>query len=99
MKQLSLVQFFSWFALFSMWVFTTDAVATHTYGLSGDYSKTVAYNEAGNKVSSAFGVYNFVAMIYALFIPFIARKIGRKMTHAVSLIAGGDRTGFNLFHT
>src|SRR4029079_2802082 len=37
MKQLGLVQFFSWFALFSMWVFTTDAVATHIYGLTGDY--------------------------------------------------------------
>ncbi len=89
MKQLGLVQFFSWFALFSMWVFTTDAVATHVYGLTGDYSKTVAYNEAGNKVSSAFGVYNAVAMFYALFLPAIARKIGRKSTHAFSLIAGG----------
>jgi maltose/moltooligosaccharide transporter len=89
MKQLGLVQFFSWFALFSMWVFTTDAVATNVYGLSGDYTKTVAYNEAGNKVSSAFGVYNFVAMIYALLIPIISRYIGRKWTHAISLIAGG----------
>ena len=89
MKQLGLVQFFSWFALFSMWVFTTDAVATHVYGLSGDYTKSVEYNDAGNKVSSAFAVYNFVAMIYALFLPFIARMIGRKLTHSVSLLAGG----------
>lgn len=89
MKQLGLVQFFSWFALFSMWVFTTDAVATHVYGLTGDYTKDVMYNEAGNKVSSAFGVYNFVAMIYALFLPLVARFIGRKWTHAVSLLAGG----------
>ena len=89
MKQLGLVQFFSWFALFSMWVFTTDAVATHVYGLSGDYSKSVEYNEAGNKVSTAFGVYNFVAMIFALLLPFIARFIGRKFTHAVALVAGG----------
>ena len=89
MRQLGLVQFFSWFALFSMWVFTTDAVATHVYGLSGDYTKSVQYNEAGNKVSSAFGIYNFVAMIYALFLPVIAKYIGRKSTHALSLIAGG----------
>jgi len=89
MKQLGLVQFFSWFALFSMWVFTTDAVATHIYGLSGDYSKSIQYNEAGNKVGSAFGVYNFIAMIYALFLPVVARYIGRKLTHSVSLIAGG----------
>lgn len=89
MRQLGLVQFFSWFALFSMWVFTTDAVATHVYGLSGDYSKSVQYNEAGNKVSSAFGVYNLIAMFYALALPFIARRIGRKATHAFSLCAGG----------
>jgi len=89
MKQLGLVQFFSWFALFSMWVFTTDAVATHVYGLTGDYSKTVEYNEAGNKVSSAFGVYNLVAMFYALCLPMVAKAIGRKFTHAVSLFAGG----------
>ena len=89
MKQLGLVQFFSWFALFSMWVFTTDAVATHVYGLSGNYAKTVAYNEAGNKVGSSFAVYNFVAMIYALFLPVIAKRMGRKLTHALSLVAGG----------
>ena len=89
MKQLGLVQFFSWFALFSMWVFTTDAVATHIFKLTGDYSQTVAYNEAGNKVSSAFGVYNFVAMFYALLLPFLARKINRRLTHAFSLVAGG----------
>jgi maltose/moltooligosaccharide transporter len=89
MKQLGLVQFFSWFALFSMWVFTTDAVATHVYGLSGDYAKTVAYNEAGNKVGSAFAWYNGVAMIFALFLPAIAKRIGRKLTHALSLTAGG----------
>lgn len=89
MKQLGLVQFFSWFALFSMWVFTTDAVATHVYGLSGDYTQSIEYNDAGNKVSSAFGTYNLIAAIFALFLPVIARYIGRKATHAVCLTAGG----------
>jgi maltose/moltooligosaccharide transporter len=89
MQQLGLVQFFSWFAMFSMWVFTTDAVATHVYGLRGDYTKSVAYNDAGNAVGSAFGIYNFVAMVYALFLPAIARRLGRKITHALSLLAGG----------
>lgn len=89
MKQLGLVQFFSWFALFSMWVFTNDAVAAHVYGLSSSDTKNVLYNEAGNKVSAAFGVYNLVAMFYALALPFIAKLIGRRLTHAISLIAGG----------
>ena len=75
--------------MFSMWVFTTDAVATHVYGLTGNYTKSVAYNDAGNAVGSAFGIYNFVAMIYSLFLPAIARRLGRKITHALSLLAGG----------
>lgn len=89
MKQLGLVQFFSWFALFSMWVFTTDAVATHVFKLTGDYSKSIEYNDAGNKVSSAFGVYNFIAMFYALLLPFLSKILNRRFTHAFSLIAGG----------
>ena len=89
MKQLGLVQFFSWFALFSMWVFTTDAVATHVYGLTGEYSKSIEYNTAGNVVSSAFGVYNLVAAVYALCLPLLAKFLVRKGTHAFSLLAGG----------
>lgn len=89
MRQLGLVQFFSWFAMFSMWVFTTDAVATHVYGLKGNYTHSVAYNDAGNTVGSAFGIYNLVAMFYALCLTPIARLLGRKITHALSLLAGG----------
>ncbi|GGH67807.1 maltose/moltooligosaccharide transporter [Filimonas zeae] len=89
MRQLGLMQFFSWFALFSMWVFTTDAVATHVYKLSPDDAHSVAYNTAGNTVSGAFGVYNAVAAVYALLLPLLAKYIGRKATHAFSLVAGG----------
>jgi len=89
MRQLGLVQFFSWFALFSMWVFTSSAVAVHVYGLSPDDRSSLAFNEAGNWVGIIFGVYNGVSAIYALFLPFIAAKLGRKLTHSVSLMAGG----------
>ena len=89
MKQLGVVQFFSWFALFSMWVFSTPAIATHVYGLSSDDHSSLAYNEAGNWVGIIFGVYNGVSAIYALLLPFIASKIGRKLTHSISLTAGG----------
>ena len=88
MKQLGLVQFFSWIALFGMWVFTTPAVAQHVYGVaSGDTSSSL-YQDAGNWVGIIFGVYNGVAMIYALLLPLIAHKIGRKLTHSISLTAG-----------
>ena len=89
MLQLGLVQFFSWFAMFSMWVFTTDAVATHVFELTGHYEKTKAFNDAGNIVGNAFGIYNGVGAVYALFLTPIALRLGRKLTHALSLIAGG----------
>ncbi len=89
MKQLGLVQFFSWFALFSMWVFTTPAIASHVYGLPIDDKESVTYQDAGNWVGIIFGVYNGVSAIYALLLPAIAFRLGRKTTHAISLVAGG----------
>ena len=89
MKQLGLVQFFSWFALFGMWVFTNDAVATHTYGLSIEDKSSDAYRDAGDWVGILFSVYNAVSAVWALCLPFIASKLGRKKTHSLSLICGG----------
>ena len=89
MRRLGLVQFFSWIALFGMWVFTTPAVAQHIYGVAVNDTQSLAYQNAGNWVGIIFGVYNGVAMIYALLLPAIARKLGRKLTHSFSLIAGG----------
>jgi maltose/moltooligosaccharide transporter len=89
MRQLGLVQFFSWFALFSMWVYTTSAVATHVYGLAASDTSSVAYQKAGNWVGFCFGIYNGVSALYALLLPYLAFRWGRKATHAVSLAAGG----------
>ena len=89
MRQLGLVQFFSWFALFGMWVFTTPAIAHHIYNLPVDDTSSDAFRKAGNWVGIIFGVYNLVSAIFALLLPAIARKIGRKLTHAASLMCGG----------
>ncbi len=89
MRQLGLVQFFSWFALFSMWVFTTPALAQHVWGLSPQDRSSAAFNEAGNYVGVIFGVYNLVSAIFAMFLPVIAAKVGRKRTHAICLTIGG----------
>ena len=89
MKRLGLVQFFSWFALFSMWVFTTPAIAQHIYNVMPGDTSSVNFNNAGNKVGEVFGIYNIVSAIYALFLPAIARATSRKIAHAFSLTAGG----------
>ena len=89
MKQLGFVQFFSWFALFSMWVFSTPAIATHIYHVAPGDTTSTTYQDAGNWVGIIFGVYNGVSALYAFLLPAIALKLGRKRTHTLSLIAGG----------
>jgi len=89
MKQLGLVQFFSWFALFSMWVFTTSAVAQHIYKVLPGDTSSERFADAGNWVGILFGIYNGVSAIYALFLPAIARATSRKAAHAFSLVCGG----------
>ena len=89
MRQLSWVQFFSWFGLFGMWVFATPAIAQHIYGLPHTDSSSTTYQDAGDWVGILFGIYNLVSAFYAFALPYIAKKIGRKRTHSVSLIIGG----------
>jgi len=89
MRQLSWVQFFSWFALFGMWVFATPAIAQHIYGLPSSDSSSETYQEAGNWVGILFGIYNGVSAIFAFILPSIARSLSRKRTHAFALFCGG----------
>ncbi|MGY5850581.1 MFS transporter [Salegentibacter sp. F14] len=89
MRQLAWVQFFSWFGLFGMWVFSTPAIAHHIYDLPLSDNSSETYQDAGDWVGVLFGVYNGVSAVFAFFLPAIALKIGRKSTHMVSLIIGG----------
>ncbi|HVV56563.1 MAG TPA: MFS transporter, partial [Mucilaginibacter sp.] len=89
MRQLGVVQFFSWFALFSMWVFTTPAIAEHVYHLPQGDTTSVEYNNAANWVNVIFGVYNLVSAVYALLLPRIVKKTSRVKTHSFSLAMGG----------
>ena len=87
MKQLAWVQFFSWFALFSMWIYTTQAVTGHIYGTSDP--TTLLYNEGADWVTLLFGVYNGVAALVAFLLPVIAQIISRRGTHFLALCLGG----------
>jgi maltose/moltooligosaccharide transporter len=87
MKQLAIVQFFSWFALFSMWIYTTSAVTKNIYGTT-DPSSPI-YNEGANWVGVCFAVYNGVAAIFAFLLPVLAKYTNRKITHAICLVIAG----------
>ncbi|MEO8618878.1 MAG: MFS transporter [Sphingomicrobium sp.] len=87
MKKLALVQFFSWSALFIMWINTTPVVAQYFYDATD--ASSAAYQEAGNEVGVLFAIYNGVAAIAALtLLPFLAKRIGKAKTHVVGLLCG-----------
>jgi len=87
MKQLAIVQFFSWFALFSMWIYTTGAITEHIYKTTDTTSK--AYNTGANQVGEMFANYNLIAALVAFLLPVIAKKTSRKFTHFLALTLGG----------
>ncbi|PWA06962.1 MFS transporter [Flavobacterium psychrotolerans] len=87
--QLGFVQFFSWFALFLMWVYTTRAIANQVWGPEAIDPKSIGFNEAGDWTGVLFAFYSAVAAIYSLLIPKIAKSLGRKKTYSFSLLLGG----------
>lgn len=87
MRQLAVVQFFSWFALFAMWIYSTPAVTSHIYGTSD--TTTALYNEGANWVGFLFAIYNGFAALMAFVLPVLARATSRKVAHAISLTIGG----------
>ncbi len=87
MAQLALVQFFTWIALFAMWIYTGTTIADTVYGTVD--AQSAAYQEAGNWVGVMFGVYNGVSALAAFILPGLARLTSRKTVHALCLLIGG----------
>ena len=87
MKRLAVVQFFSWFALFAMWIYTTPAITEHIYHTTNTAS--AAYNEGANWVGICFGVYNGLAAVFAFLLILLAKLTNRRITHSISLLIGG----------
>ena len=87
MLQLAIVQFFTWVAFFSMWIYTTPGVAQNTFHATDTTTK--AYQDAGDWVGVMFMVYNGISAITAFLLPMLAKRIGRKYTHLVCLVIGG----------
>lgn len=87
MKELSVVQFFSWFALFAMWIYTTPAVTHHIYGATDPTSEL--YNKGANWVGILMAVYNGFAAVMAFVLVWLAKRTNRKIVHMISLLCGG----------
>ena len=86
MRKLALVQFFSWFALFAMWIYTTSAVTSVHFGSSD--ATSAAYNDGANWVGVLFAAYNGFAALAALVIPILVRKVGLRVAHLINVWIG-----------
>ncbi len=87
MRRLVPVQFFSWLALFAMWIYTTSAVTQVHFGATDAQSD--AYNEGANWVGVLFGAYNGFAAVAAAVIPMVAGRLGLRRAHLINLFIGG----------
>ena len=87
MRQLAVVQFFSWFPLFAMWIYTNSAVTSHHYGTTDVTS--IAYNEGADWVSILMATYNGVSIFAAIIIPLIVRMLNLQYAHMINLTLGG----------
>jgi maltose/moltooligosaccharide transporter len=90
MLKLGLIQFFSWFAFFTMWSMSTPALTAHIYNAPApkkenfnltvladkvEFEKmNVAFQKASDLVGSNMGVYGLTSMLFALLLTFYAAK-------------------------
>jgi maltose/moltooligosaccharide transporter len=86
MRRLAPVQFFSWLALFSMWIYTTAAVAQVHFGATDPRSEP--FNRGANWVGVLFAAYSGFAALAAVVIPLMVRRLGLRVTHLINLWAG-----------
>ncbi|RZJ91822.1 MAG: MFS transporter, partial [Brevundimonas sp.] len=86
MRGLAAVQFFSWFALFSLWIYATPAVTSVHFGSPDPTS--LGYARGADWVGVLMGVYNGVAALAAFLIPVLAKRTGKRGAHAVNLALG-----------
>lgn len=87
MKQLAVVQFFTWFALPFMWQYYGITVARYVFGAADDSSP--AFREGTEWGGVCFAIYNFVCFLVAFGIPPLAERVGRKGVHMICLTLGG----------
>jgi len=87
MRIVALIQFFTWPGLFLMWFYYTTAVAVNVFG--GEDASDPVYAKGADFGSLTLAYYSVITFLFALVLPFIADRLGRKLTHALCLIIGG----------
>ena len=99
MRQLGFVQFFSWFALFSMWVFTTPAIAAHIYHVPPCRQHFRDVSRRSQLGWNNFRCVQRCVCYFHLFFQQLQKKVGRKMTHDVIADCRWYWSYIHLFHS
>ncbi|NJD11230.1 MAG: SLC45 family MFS transporter [Gemmatimonadetes bacterium] len=86
MRQLALVQFFTWLGLFCMWLFFVPATARHVFGATNAQSELYTRGIEWGGLVMAF--YSITCFLVALALPTLAARTSRKGVHAVALLCG-----------
>ena len=86
LRRLALVQFFTWFGLFTLWIYAVPAIAARCG--AGTDPTSAAYHAMADWVGLLFAFYNGVAALGAFLLPRLAGCIGRCQSHAACLALG-----------
>ena len=87
MKQLAVVQFFTWLGLFCMWMFFGLATAQQIFGTNDP--KSELFDQGTAFAGQTFAWYSIVCFLVAFILPPLAKATSRKTVHSLALIAGG----------
>ncbi|MGH7505623.1 MAG: MFS transporter, partial [Longimicrobiales bacterium] len=87
MRQLAVVQVFTWLGLFCMWLFFVPATARHVFGATDPQS--ALYTRGIEWGGFAFAFYSITCFLVALALPRLAAATSRKAVHAAALVCGG----------
>lgn len=88
MKQLIPVMFFPWYAMFCYWQYLTSALSLSLYDTLDQ--NTIYFNQAQLLTGNLNGTYNIICFLIAFALIPIARKLGAKKLHFISLVIGGS---------
>lgn len=87
MRQLAVVQTFTWLGLFCMWLFFVPATARHVFGAVDPQSEL--YTRGIEWGGFVFAFYSITCFVVAFALPAVAKVTSRKAVHAGALSLGG----------
>jgi len=84
---LFVVQFFTWLALFALWIYATPVITRYVFNTTD--AESAAFENGTTWVGICFAFYSTLAAFLAFAIPKILKHISKQQLHAIALLVGG----------